>query len=64
MTKPTPFRCPICACTSFELHQRAGAKPAYSCHGCSVLFMNPAKFTRLGMPEPPPRRGNAWGQGG
>ena len=61
MPKPTPFRCPVCGCTSYELHQRPAAKLAYSCHGCSLLFLDPEKFIRLGKPQPPERRGNVWG---
>lgn len=64
MTKTTPFCCPVCGCTSYEALARANARPAFACCGCTLVFMDPVKFTRLGKPEAPEPRGNAWGQRG
>ncbi len=46
-----PFRCPICRCQVYKLFapspKAAPRSPVYECHGCSVLFTDPERFTRF-----------------
>lgn len=53
----TPFRCPRCKATSFEqiTPDRPGRRPVYACCGCSIIFLNPERFTLAGAPAEPKR---------
>lgn len=50
------WRCPLCNATAYT--QIAVARPSgkgyltefYECAGCTVMFRNPARFARLGLP--------------
>ena len=68
-----PYRCPICrsqVCEILEGRQSPlGERLAvYRCAGCSVLFTDPASFTRFepysaSAAHPPPDIGRAWKAG-
>ncbi len=73
--RPTPrfrFTCPLCGSTAYEhvLIRRTGGSilqtTSFQCSGCTVLFRDPERFTRLermegdeylaGPPRPKSRR--------